>query len=59
MIINGFGENHRTSVYGPSPWQAGCTGPACAVSALFLEAPGRPNARRIVPDPHPLDEEMA
>ncbi|MER6983131.1 MFS transporter, partial [Streptomyces carpinensis] len=38
---------------------AGCTGLACAVLALFLKAPGRPDARRIVPNPHPLGEEMA
>ncbi|MFF8726451.1 MFS transporter [Streptomyces sp. NPDC015171] len=38
---------------------AGCTGLACAVPALFLKAPGRPSARRIVPNPHPLGEEMA
>ncbi|WP_129305682.1 MFS transporter [Streptomyces sp. L2] len=38
---------------------AGCTGLACAVLALFLKAPGRPSARRIVPNPHPLGEEMA
>ncbi|MFS4091112.1 MFS transporter [Streptomyces sp. AF1A] len=37
---------------------AGCTGLACAVLALFLKAPGRPSARRIVPNPHPLGEEM-
>ncbi|KOV62245.1 MFS transporter [Streptomyces sp. MMG1121] len=38
---------------------AGCTGLACAVAALFLKAPGRLSARRIVPNPHPLGEEMA
>ncbi|MFJ9814820.1 MFS transporter [Streptomyces sp. NPDC101151] len=38
---------------------AGCTGLACAVPALFLKAPGRPSARHIVPNPHPLGEEMA
>lgn len=38
---------------------AGCTGLACAVPALFLKAPGRTSARRIVPNPHPLGEEMA
>ncbi|GAA3145662.1 OFA family MFS transporter [Streptomyces rameus] len=38
---------------------AGYTGLACAVPALFLTAPGRPRARRIVPNPHPLGEEMA
>ncbi|MEW2255928.1 MFS transporter [Streptomyces sp. NPDC047869] len=38
---------------------AGCTALACAVLALFLKAPGRPSARRIVPNPHPLGEEMA
>jgi len=38
---------------------AGCTALVCAASALFLRAPGRPSARRIVPNPHPLGEEMA
>ncbi|GGY85870.1 hypothetical protein GCM10010300_32480 [Streptomyces olivaceoviridis] len=38
---------------------AGSIGPASAVPALFLKAPGRPKARRIVPNPHPLGEEMA
>ncbi|MEV6025341.1 OFA family MFS transporter [Streptomyces sp. NPDC052036] len=38
---------------------AGSIGLASAVLALFLKAPGRPNARRIVPNPHPLGEEMA
>ncbi|MGW2711455.1 OFA family MFS transporter [Streptomyces sp. NPDC001356] len=38
---------------------AGCVGLASAVLALFLKAPGRPKARRIVPNPHPLGEEMA
>jgi MFS family permease len=38
---------------------AGCTGLACAVVALFLRAPGRRSVRRIVPNPHPLGEEMA
>ncbi|MQY39779.1 hypothetical protein SRB17_78060 [Streptomyces sp. RB17] len=38
---------------------AGCTGLACAVLALFLRAPGRLSVRRIVPNPHPLGEEMA
>ncbi len=38
---------------------AGCTGLACAAMALFLKAPGRLSARRIVPNPHPLGEEMA
>jgi MFS family permease len=38
---------------------AGCTALACTVPALFLKAPGRPSARRIVPNPHPLGEEMA
>ncbi|GAQ58342.1 OFA family MFS transporter [Streptomyces acidiscabies] len=39
---------------------AGSIGLASAVLALFLRAPGRPRARRrIVPNPHPLGEEMA
>ncbi|MEU9478887.1 OFA family MFS transporter [Streptomyces sp. NPDC048191] len=38
---------------------AGSIGLASAVLALFLKAPGRPDARRIVPNPHPLGEEMA
>jgi MFS family permease len=38
---------------------AGSIGLASAVLALFLKAPGRPNVRRIVPNPHPLGEEMA
>jgi MFS family permease len=38
---------------------AGSLGLATAVLALFLKAPGRPNARRIVPNPHPLGEEMS
>jgi MFS family permease len=38
---------------------AGCTGLACAAVALFLKAPGRLSVRRIVPNPHPLGEEMA
>ncbi|KUN31741.1 transmembrane transport protein [Streptomyces corchorusii] len=38
---------------------AGSIGLASAVVALFLKAPGRPKARRIVPNPHPLGEEMA
>ncbi|MFJ3715207.1 MFS transporter [Streptomyces sp. NPDC090057] len=38
---------------------AGCTALACAALALFLHAPGHPRARRIVPNPHPLGEEMA
>jgi hypothetical protein len=38
---------------------AGCTGLACAAVALFLRAPGRQSVRRIVPNPHPLGEEMA
>lgn len=38
---------------------AGSVGLATAVLALFLKAPGRPNARRIVPNPHPLGEEMS
>ncbi|EST35101.1 hypothetical protein M878_07680 [Streptomyces roseochromogenus subsp. oscitans DS 12.976] len=38
---------------------AGCTGLACAVVALFLKAPGRLSVRRVVPNPHPLGEEMA
>jgi len=38
---------------------AGCTGLACAAVALFLRTPGRLSVRRIVPNPHPLGEEMA
>ncbi|OIJ97419.1 hypothetical protein BIV25_14270 [Streptomyces sp. MUSC 14] len=38
---------------------AGCTGLVCAAVALSLQAPGRLSARRIVPNPHPLGEEMA
>ncbi|MFI2203290.1 MFS transporter [Streptomyces sp. NPDC020192] len=38
---------------------AGGTGLGCAAVALFLRAPGRLSARRIVPNPHPLGEEMA
>ncbi|OLZ66410.1 hypothetical protein AV521_28330 [Streptomyces sp. IMTB 2501] len=38
---------------------AGCTGLVCAVVALFLRAPGRLSVRRVVPNPHPLGEEMA
>ncbi|MFD5814454.1 OFA family MFS transporter [Streptomyces sp. NPDC127038] len=38
---------------------AGSIGLASAVLALFLRAPGRPRARGIVPNPHPLGEEMA
>ncbi|GHE05597.1 MFS transporter [Streptomyces alanosinicus] len=38
---------------------AGCTGLVCAAVALFLRAPGRLSVRRIVPNPHPLGEEMA
>lgn len=39
---------------------AGSIGLASAVLALFLKAPGRPlTSRRIVPNPHPLGEEMA
>ncbi|MFE7170934.1 OFA family MFS transporter [Streptomyces sp. NPDC057616] len=38
---------------------AGSVGLASAVPALFLKSPGRPNARRIVPNPHPLGEEMS
>jgi MFS family permease len=38
---------------------AGSIGLASAVPALFLKSPGRPNARRIVPNPHPLGEEMS
>ncbi|MET7984418.1 OFA family MFS transporter [Streptomyces sp. NPDC005281] len=38
---------------------AGSVGLASAVLALFLRAPGRPGARSIVPNPHPLGEEMA
>ncbi|MGR6973849.1 hypothetical protein ACU639_30345 [Streptomyces cynarae] len=32
---------------------------ATAVPARFLKTPGRPSVRRIVPNPHPLGEEMA
>ncbi|MGW5664701.1 hypothetical protein ACWEWG_32290 [Streptomyces sp. NPDC003758] len=32
---------------------------AGAVPARFLKTPGRPSVRRIVPNPHPLGEEMA
>jgi hypothetical protein len=38
---------------------AGFLGLASAVLALFLRAPGRPSVRRIVPNPHPLGEEMS
>ncbi|GGV04571.1 OFA family MFS transporter [Streptomyces spectabilis] len=38
---------------------AGCIGICSAVLALFLKSPGRPSARRVVPNPHPLGEEMA
>ncbi|MGW4564674.1 MFS transporter [Streptomyces sp. NPDC004561] len=38
---------------------AGSLGLASAAAALLLKAPGRPDARRIVPNPHPLGEEMA
>ncbi|MEU3840407.1 MFS transporter [Streptomyces sp. NPDC028635] len=38
---------------------AGCSGLACAAPALFLKAPGRLSARRVLPNPHPLGEEMA
>ncbi|MGY6021497.1 OFA family MFS transporter [Streptomyces spinosirectus] len=38
---------------------AGSIGLASAVPALFLKSPGRPDARRIVPNPHPLGEEMS
>ncbi|MEU4925364.1 MFS transporter [Streptomyces yokosukanensis] len=38
---------------------AGCTGLVCAAAALFLRAPGRLSVRHIVPNPHPLGEEMA
>jgi MFS family permease len=38
---------------------AGSIGLASAVLALFLKSPGRPKARRIVPNPQPLGEEMA
>ncbi|MFF3909836.1 hypothetical protein ACFYZJ_28555 [Streptomyces sp. NPDC001848] len=32
---------------------------ATAIPARFLKAPGRRSVRRIVPNPHPLGEEMA
>ncbi|MFF4211748.1 hypothetical protein ACFYZE_20795 [Streptomyces sp. NPDC001796] len=32
---------------------------ATAVPARFLKTPGRPSVRRIVPNQHPLGEEMA
>ncbi|GHJ99423.1 hypothetical protein ACWEWI_28795 [Streptomyces sp. NPDC003753] len=32
---------------------------ATAIPARFLKTPGRPSVRRIVPNPHPLGEEMA
>ncbi|MET7477182.1 OFA family MFS transporter [Streptomyces sp. NPDC005648] len=38
---------------------AGSIGLASAVLAIFLKSPGRPKARRIVPNPHTLGEEMA
>ncbi|MFE2520599.1 OFA family MFS transporter [Streptomyces mirabilis] len=38
---------------------AGSIGLASAVLALFLKSPDRPKARRIVPNPQPLGEEMA
>ncbi|MFF9238700.1 MFS transporter [Streptomyces sp. NPDC014801] len=38
---------------------AGCAGLLCAALALFLKAPGRLIARRVLPNPHPLGEEMA
>ncbi|WP_181139847.1 MFS transporter [Streptomyces sp. Ru71] len=75
MTADHFGDNHVASVNGlpagvlPLPLLlgsphgafvlAGCSGLACAALALFLTPPGRLGARRIVPNPHPLGEEMA
>ncbi|MEU6098802.1 hypothetical protein [Streptomyces sp. NPDC047079] len=42
-----------------APVPTGSIGPAFAAPALYLKAPGRPDARRTVPHPHPLGEEMA
>ncbi|MEV7981880.1 OFA family MFS transporter [Streptomyces sp. NPDC086519] len=52
-VVVGEGDYHGAFVL------AGSVGLASAVLALFLKAPGRPSARRIVPNPHPLGEEMA
>jgi MFS family permease len=45
--------------YGGAFALAGSIGLASAVLALFLRAPGRPGAKRVVPNPHPIGEEMA
>ncbi|GGX92765.1 OFA family MFS transporter [Streptomyces fructofermentans] len=45
--------------YGGAFALAGCIGLGSAVLALFLRAPGRPDPRRVVPNPHPIGEEMA
>lgn len=45
--------------YGGAFALAGGIGLGSAVLALFLRAPGRPAAKRIVPNPHPIGEEMA
>ncbi|MFJ9538477.1 OFA family MFS transporter [Streptomyces sp. NPDC101225] len=52
-LVAGAWDHHGAFVL------AGSLGLASAVPALFLKSPGRPNARRIVPNPHPLGEEMS
>ncbi|MFE9763913.1 OFA family MFS transporter [Streptomyces sp. NPDC005808] len=55
LVVNAWGYNGAFAI-------AGSIGLMSAVLATFLKAPGRPkpqNARRTVPNPQPLGEEMA
>ncbi|MER5686023.1 MFS transporter, partial [Streptomyces sp. NPDC002205] len=45
--------------YGGAFALAGSIGLASAVLAVFLRAPGRPRAKRIEPNPHPISREIA
>ncbi|KPI11470.1 major facilitator superfamily MFS_1 [Actinobacteria bacterium OK074] len=49
----------RGTDHGGAYLLAGSIGLVCAVLALLLRAPGRPRVRDILPNPHPLGEEMA
>ncbi|MGW3823568.1 MFS transporter, partial [Streptomyces sp. NPDC005071] len=45
--------------YGGAFALAGSIGLASAVLACFLKAPGRPNAKRIEPNPRPISREIS
>jgi MFS family permease len=52
LVVNAWG-------YGGAFALAGSIGLGSAVLACFLKAPGRPSAKRIEPNPHPISREIS